>query len=162
MYQKKPKRKVICKVCNEEFLTGVRIRTYCSPECKGRQPYVSGKVSTKSQYSQINGNWKRYITRLIYFPGRKKDGLQLQDLFDLIEKQNYKCALSGELLTCKLNKGTIFLTNASLDKIKPTFGYTKENIQFVQRIFNIMKWTQSKEELLENCRRLLRHNEKTT
>ena len=56
----------------------------------------------------------------------------------VLEDQNGLCALSGIELTCKLEKGTKFLTNASIDRIEAGGPYIKENIQLVCTVLN--KW----------------------
>lgn len=43
----------------------------------------------------------------------------------------------------------------SLDRIDPTKGYVKGNIQVVCRLFNSMKWDSSQEELIHFCKSVL-------
>lgn len=43
----------------------------------------------------------------------------------------------------------------SLDRIDSTKGYTKENIQVTSKLFNVMKWDSTQEELLHFCKSVL-------
>ena len=53
-----------------------------------------------------------------------------------MDVQNNRCALSGIELTCKLEKGVVYKTNASIDRIDAGGPYIKENIQLVCRALN--------------------------
>jgi hypothetical protein len=115
-------------------------------------------VTTDGQYQKISGNWYRYLQRLLYKENRRH--LKVSDLVTLIEKQSYCCALTGEALTCTLGKGMIFMTNASIDRIRPGEEYSIDNIRFVCRIVNIMKWNMSDEELRDWCRSIIDYGER--
>jgi hypothetical protein len=52
-------------------------------------------------------------------------------------------------------------TNGSIDKINPSLGYTKDNIQFVCNIVNIMKSDMSMEELTYFCKIIINNNERS-
>jgi hypothetical protein len=143
----------ICVECGCEYLAKSGVQKFCSPSCKGKHPYSTGRITTDGQYEKISGNWKRYFQRLLYSPGREK--LRINDLLELAEQQNYRCALSGEELTCQLGRGMTFMTNASIDRIIPGSEYTKDNIRLVCRIVNIMKWNMTDDKLKEWCKRIL-------
>ena len=121
---------------------------------------MTGKVTTLSQYQKISGNWKRYVSRLLYAAGRKRDNLSREDLLEILEKQNYKCAISGLDLTCKLEKGIKFWSNASVDRIKAGDSYTKDNIQLVCRAVNSWRSDMPLETFIEVCRAVANHNPK--
>lgn len=149
-----------CTVCSTLFKPKSGVHKFCSEECKGKHKYIIGKVTTESQYKNISGNWNRYLSRLLYVNGKKRSSLTRETLLVLLEKQNYKCALSGEDLTCILDKSKVYYTNASVDQIVPNAGYTEDNIRLVQRKYNVMKWVQSDEELIESCKRIIEHNDR--
>ena len=107
-----------CVVCNSTFVPKSGIHKFCSSECKGKWQYITGQKSTENQYTAISGNWKRYLSRLLYAGGRKRDGLNVQQLLSLLEKQEYRCAISGLDLTCELSKGIRFTRNVSIDRIE--------------------------------------------
>lgn len=147
-----------CVVCSADFIPRSGIHKFCSAQCKGRWKYITGSSSTENQYKEISGNWTRYVSRLLYFNGRKRDKLTRVDLLDLLEKQNYKCALSGRPLTCKLNKGTKFPTNASVDRIIPGGPYTKDNIQLVCRALNSWRADLTVDEFRDWCKSVVEHS----
>lgn len=74
--------------------------------------------------------------------------VSIEDLQLLLEKQNYKCAISGIELTTTLGKkyhsGTI-----SIDRIDSTKGYLLDNIQLVHKDINFMKYTLSQDRFIE-------------
>ena len=149
-----------CPVCNKQFKPKGGHHKFCSDECEGKWKYVSGQVTTESQYKEISGNWLRYCSRLIYAAGRKRDNLTRDDILKKIEEQNYKCALSGIDLTCQLEKGVKFWTNASIDRIIPGGPYTYDNIQVVCRGLNSWRADTPLEDFIEICRKVAEHHPK--
>lgn len=74
------------------------------------------------------------------------------DLYEILEKQNFKCPLSGYLL--KLGD------NASLDHILPRSrggSNTITNLQWVDKEVNVMKWNHTPDEFLLWIKRLYNH-----
>ena len=149
-----------CVVCDTIFTPKSGVHKFCSEPCKGKWKYITGFGSTENQYKEINGNWKRYLSRLLYVEGRKRENLTQEILLNLVEKQNYKCAISGEPLTCYLIKGKQIFTNASVDQIIPNGGYTIDNIQLVQKRYNLFKLNMSQEEYIEACRKVVEYHDK--
>ena len=84
--------------------------------------------------------------------GAKQRGLEfsvtITDLQELLEKQNFKCALSGITITTKLGRDFHNAT-ASIDRIDSSKGYTLDNIQWVHKDVNFMKYTLSQERFIE-------------
>lgn len=147
-------------VCGTEFRPFSGVNKFCSTPCKGKWKYITGQVTTESQYEEISGNWTRYLSRLLYAAGRKRDGLTRDDLLLLLDEQDYKCAISGIPLTCKLKKGTKFWTNASVDRIIAGGPYTVGNIQLVCRGLNSWRSDMPLDEFIEVCRQVAKHNSK--
>ena len=86
--------------------------------------------------------------------------LVIEDLYELWNKQNGKCALSGINMTTHSYIGRIS-TNISIDKIDPTKGYTKSNIQLVCSTVNMMKGSLTMPEFIFFCKNILeQHNNK--
>ena len=148
-----------CAVCGLVFKPRSGVHKFCSPECKGKHQYTSGRVTTKSQYETISGNWKRYCSRLLYAAGKKRSELSVEDILDLLEKQKYKCALSGLDLTCQLEKGKKFPHNVSIDRIKAGGPYTKDNIQLVCRAVNHWRADTDLTDFIEICRAVVNHQD---
>lgn len=77
-----------------------------------------------------------------------------KDLEYQINKQNFKCALSGLNITLP-NSSDDFLIHrkwtASLDRINSKKSYTKNNIQFVHKDINKMKMDLDEDVFFEYC-----------
>jgi hypothetical protein len=99
---------------------------------------------------------------LLYHGGRKRDKLTREILLAQLEKQDYKCALTGVPLTCKLDKGDVCPTNASVDRIQAGGPYTADNIQMVCRAVNFFRSNLSVPEFVDWCRKVVNHHERTT
>jgi len=125
-----------CVVCSTKFTPKSGPHKFCSEKCKGKWQYITGSGATANQYEKISGNWDKYLARLTYAPGRKEEGLSKEILLKVLDRQDYKCALSGVPLECKLEVGVINKRNASVDRIAPGGPYTEENIQLVCKALN--------------------------
>ena len=81
-----------------------------------------------------------------------KDGyITEEDAIEVLEKQNYKCTLTGIELTFKP------IMTASIDRIENEKGYTKENIQWVHKHINIMKHRYAQEYFINMCHMVSKH-----
>jgi hypothetical protein len=74
--------------------------------------------------------------------------ITVDDLKAAWESQDGLCAYTGLPLTRIRGQGDQ-PTNASLDRIDPSRGYTPDNIALVQRRVNEMKWDNTLESLIE-------------
>lgn len=89
-------------------------------------------------------------------------------LYELLEKQNFRCALSGvpislysrEDVRIDGGKGNLSCT-ASLDRIDSTKGYIEGNVQWVHKFINIMKWDLGQEEFVYFCRKVSKNMKST-
>ncbi len=149
-----------CVVCENEFTPKSGVNKFCSESCKGRWKYITGEASTENQYKKINNNWRRYLHRLLYSNGRKRDGLTVNTLLEILERQDYKCALSGVDLTCQLTKGKRHDTNVSVDRITPGGPYTVDNIQLVCRALNSWRADLSIPDFISWCKKVVDHQTK--
>ena len=145
----------VCQSCSKTFSPRSGVQKFCSVECRG----TGRQVNTEDQYESISGNWKRYCSRLLYAAGKKRSKLSVEDILELLEKQNYKCALSGLDLTCKLEKGKKFPHNVSIDRIKAGGPYTKDNIQLVCRAVNHWRADTDLTDFIEICRAVVNHQD---
>lgn len=109
-----------------------------------------------------NTRWRGYedlsLTRFTSIRlGAKKRGLEftitIKDAWDLFLQQNKKCALSGINLAFGLGKWDS-TANASLDRIDSSKGYTKDNIQWVDKRVNFMKQEFSLDEFKDLCKKV--------
>ena len=148
-----------CVVCGTSFKPHSGIHKFCSAECKGKWKYISGRVTTDAQYKSISGNWKRYFTRLCC-RSHKRTELTVDDLIQILENQNYKCALSGIELTCTLERGRKFKTNASIDRIEAGGPYIKSNVQLVCSALNSWRADTDLGEFIWWCKQVANYQDK--
>lgn len=111
---------------------------------------------TTEQYRTISGRWDRYFSRLCNTKARRGI-LTVNDCLQLLEKQDYKCALTGVEMTCILEKGKKTRTNVSIDRIDPKGGYRPENIQLVCTAVNSFRTDLSIADFIEWCRKVVNH-----
>lgn len=99
------------------------------------------KIDFKNHSSQGSKTLsiKRYFQNL-RFNAKKRNidfDITVEQIEDLLEKQNFVCVLSGQPISLVLP------TTASLDRINNDLGYHIDNIQWVHRRINYMKNTMS-------------------
>ena len=85
--------------------------------------------------------------------------ITLDDVINLYESQNKKCALSGISIAPVINK-TAHQQNLSIDRIDSFQGYEPDNIQLVDKRINMMKGSLSNEEFIELCTAVAINNNK--
>jgi hypothetical protein len=85
---------------------------------------------------------------------RKNSCISVDELEDIWNKQNGKCALTGWDMTMILGKGNI-ATNASIDRINSNLGYIENNVQFVCRSVNVFKSNATEELLYKMCEAII-------
>ena len=153
------KAPVDCLVCGESFTPNSGAQKYCSPQCKGKMQYISGRASTENQYKEISGNWSRYVSRLIYSGGKKREHLTAAMLLEMLEEQEYRCAISGVELTCILQKGTKSPTNVSIDRIEAGGPYIRENVQLVCNAVNKWRGDTPLSEFIWWCKQITEYQE---
>jgi len=133
-----------CGECGAEFLAKTAEK-YCTAECKRKARLRHQEVPER--------HFKRLIS--LRLPGRMARSyhseLTAEDLMELYRKQEGKCAISGELMTFRVGKGRT-LTNCSLDRIDPMGVYTKDNVQLVCHVVNIMKHNLSEQDFTFWCK----------
>lgn len=98
----------------------------------------------------ISGTWYGSIKKNA--KARKLEFLVSQEyLNNLLIKQDHKCAISGLPIEIKIGRRSKE-TTASLDRIDNSKPYTEENVQFVHKHINYMKWTHNQDYFLALCR----------
>ena len=78
--------------------------------------------------------------------------------YDIFEKQNEKCALSGEQLTLSDVYKEKTSANASLDRIDSSRGYVKGNVQWITKKLNSMKSNMDDLGFRKLCQRISNHS----
>ena len=136
----------------DEFLYFVHL--VCNP-ILDNDFYNSSSLETKRRshnwcgYGNMSGSAYRLLsknakTRKMIFD------ISLEYCWDLFVKQNGKCAITGLKLLMSTYKSKIENT-ASLDRIDSKRGYTQDNVQWVHKNINKMKWDFSQEEFINYC-----------
>ena len=85
--------------------------------------------------------------------------ITLDYVADLMEKQNFKCALTKKDISFPENgtpsDGSML---ASIDRIDSSKGYVPGNIQIILKKVNMMKQQYSQEEFIEMCKLVAKNN----
>ncbi len=147
-----------CIECGTTFQAVGPAGLYCSKSCGQKYRYKNNMRTTAYQYGLTSGNWKKYYQRRI---GEKKRSstLTVEELLEIHQQQNGKCALTGVDLTCQLIPGKKTHTNASLDRLDPKGEYTINNIQLVCVAVNRLRVDMSTEEFINWCRLVAENNQ---
>jgi hypothetical protein len=106
-----------------------------------------------SGYKEISGTfWSiiRYGAKL----RKLQFEITIQDAWELFEKQNRKCALSGMDINFSKTQKEKNTTTASLDRMDSSKGYTKDNIQWVHKTVNIMKNKFIEKDFIDICKKI--------
>jgi hypothetical protein len=160
--REKSKRTINCSICNLTVVVSNTAKTCRSKEC-------IRIYNLKRNYELLHNNFPKYLRSLC----RNRKDPRLQKHFDgdflmeLLEKQNYKCALSGEPLTCIAEMNTdkskfrrFHQTNVSVDRIRAGEPYTKDNVQLVCLAVNIGRSNFEINEYIDWCKKVAVHNKK--
>lgn len=120
------------------------------------------KCAIFNQTGKNSIQWKggRHVPRTLYnrwYKSAKKRemrwDLDFDYLDDLIESQNWKCALSGAVLVFDHGQDNgVEKGNASLDRIDSKIPYLKGNVQYVTKDINMGKQQLTTEEFINLCR----------
>lgn len=133
-----------CKVCKKKLPLD---RFYLEPRMGGKSaPRAKCKTCTQQRLRDASSlTYQAFLTKV--YSGakhvRKKTGftweITVQDVVDLWEEQNGRCAVSNLIMTHHRDGTGHKDFNASIDRINPTLGYTPENIRLVCYAVNIMR-----------------------
>ncbi|KKL91512.1 hypothetical protein LCGC14_1893920 [marine sediment metagenome] len=144
-------------VCNNEFQ--IRYSMVFRQQSCGCFRNRCGEENHRfTGYKQISGaRWWSYkdnaSKRNISFE------ITIKEAWDIFEKQNGYCALTGEPLTFwkssrNKDKGD---ASASMDRIDNTKGYTKENIWWVHKHVNQIKMAMTTTEFVSWCNKVVKY-----
>lgn len=117
-----------------------------------RKPRKHHVISARYYHSLVNGAKRR---RLVF-------KITLDQIWNLFEKQNHKCALSGILLKFNNPGERATEQTASLDRIDSNKGYTIDNVRWVHKTINNMRGELSDSTFLEFCQKIINHNKTGT
>lgn len=152
--------KAICKCdCGKEkeiLIYSLVNRRTASCGCdKSRYIKTTGANSKQfTGYNDITGQMWSHMRGKAKERGIQFD-ISLEYVWDLYEKQNRKCALSGVDLSFSNKTKT---TTASLDRIDNSKGYIEGNVQWVHKWINIMRNVLTCEEFIDWCKKVAKNN----
>lgn len=169
---KRAKWECLCDCGNVSYVTTTELRSGHTKSCgcwsreqarkamTGQRYYVKRRLGTKNvKKSYFDRVRKGAIERNLEF------NISIEDMQSLLEKQNFKCALTGDDITMSLEnsafriaKGIAIHNTASLDRIDSSKGYTLENIQWVHKEINLIKQNLKEQDLLVWCKKLINYN----
>lgn len=145
--------KVKCTCGNERYMPASQITNPNKYQtCKRCS---SGKIISNFRESFINNIRKNALIRNKEF----SQELTAEYLYELLESQDFKCAISGENLLPEDNSLDHIRKDLplSLDRIDSSKGYIKGNVQWVTKRINWMKGDLNMEEFLILCSKILNH-----
>jgi hypothetical protein len=154
------KNKVICKCkCgNIKELPTSRIRNKQVKSC-GCLIYRKG---TKNPLFNGFGNIPKGVYTKCTVNASDRNilwNLNIQDLDEQFIKQNKKCAISGvDIGFNNIKSKTRVTSTASLDRIDSSKFYTKDNVQWVHKTVQQMKWLSNQEEFIKWCQIIAANN----
>jgi len=142
--------KCVCQ-CGEEYVgTAVNITNDNTSSC-GCEAHKSGKDHYLFKgYEEIKMTYWCTVIRGARDRDIKMD-LNIKDAWDLFIKQGRRCALTGQIIHFANTNKNLKIGTCSLDRIDSTKGYYLENVQWVHKTVNHMKWILSQEEFIEIC-----------
>lgn len=136
-----------CKKCN----TDRHKRLSSDKRRKNLTPYYACSYCLESNTRKYRKkNWEYTLAKKAN--GRKRPGSDLldkQDIKLLYQKQDGKCAISGNMLDTES-----YWEQPSLDRIDNKLGYTKDNIQLVTWKVNHSRGELSIQEFIEMCKKV--------
>lgn len=161
----------ICEECPTDISEKRKDARFCSAECRlkaknrrsSERRTADGK-NTERAYKYVNNNWNRYFAKILRTKRyhHKNKGTELtitpEELVEILKQQDYRCALSGTPMSCRLQTGVRYHTNASVDRINPGGPYNRTNVQLVCSALNGFRGDISVEEFIGWCISVARHH----
>jgi len=132
----------ICTACGDEKPVAAFYKGFSQsrPVCKACILRANKQRVQSCPLEYLRTNW----IRLKHI--RKRQGycvdLVVEDLREIFEKQQGLCALSGVVMTFHPEADQSRGTNASIDRIDSTQGYSRDNVRLVCSRVNLMRGNQ--------------------
>lgn len=117
--------------------------------------YKSWRLTINSAHNKCWNDNNKAIEKKEPLRLNRKFNATYQYLWDLINKQQWKCAITNAPL---VQTGNVDDNNRiSIDRIDTTKGYVLGNIQFITHRVNMMKWTHSQSDFINYCKRIVEY-----
>ena len=144
------------KILEYKWNCELRVAEERKSVCKSCRTTRANKSSKRNTSMENNPAWRGYreipmgwFSKYFLRKGRKRTGnVTLEDIWQMYEAQERKCALSGVPISFKKTELGI---SASIDRIDSNKEYTKDNIQLVHKDVNIMKNKFNQIDFIEFC-----------
>jgi hypothetical protein len=140
-----------CKCGNEAVVTTPQLKSGKTKSCGCYKKRKKSEHHLWKGYCDISG---RLVSEIRL--RAKKKGLAFtidaKFLWELLQKQDSRCALSGTHINID--------NNASVDRINSKKGYTKNNVWWVDKDINKMKMDLPLKRFIELCEKVARYNGK--
>lgn len=153
--RKRKKCECLCDCGHTAIIAAATLRSGATKSCGCLSRRLNSQHPAWSGHGEISGDcWGRIKNgsnrrnRKILFE------ITIEQAWNLFLAQDRKCAISGVLLKFSDKSPRFDYTSctASLDRIDSKAGYTIDNVQWVHKIVNSMKWDSSDSELIEWCK----------
>lgn len=134
------------------------VRKNRNPTCKCNLSKKQSELAKKTFRRGTKNITGTYWCSLRNSANRRKIkfNITIEEAQDLLENQNFKCSLTNIPLTMNIDE---YQNNTgSLDRIDPNECYTLENVQWVHRDLNYMKYTLLQEEFINYCKLVAENN----
>ena len=100
-------------------------------------------------YKGVGYKWfSKYFERKRSKQKQKTGSITIEDAYNKLEEQGFKCALTGIKLDWSETSGM------SIDRINSSVGYELDNIQIVHKDVNLMKNHFDQDYFIEMCKRI--------
>lgn len=155
------KRKIIILSDFSSIHDLIKVKCFCSKifEATVQSLYTVRRSCGCLKNKENNPAWKgykdisgKYWSRLIRGARERKIefNISVEDAWNLIIKQNFICPLTNLNIKLSTEKSEEVQT-ASLDRIDSSKGYTIDNIQWIYKPINVMKFNYDQEEFIHYC-----------
>ena len=140
-----------CPICSNVFLSSRQYKSYCSEACSQEGRKIKQQQSSNRWHEKEES---KVLSTLRNIQQRAKEknidfSLSVEDI-----ASPPLCPVFGFEL--ERNKGIPKYNSPSVDRIDPTKGYTKDNIQVISQLANSMKQNATKEQLIQFAEWVLR------
>jgi len=140
-----------CECGAERQQTASCLRTKRAPICTHCLDLAKANVAARHR-------WKKFLWAAS--KRRLPVEISLEEANKLLVKQGFKCALTGLPISqaSNLKEEMSGCSTASIDRIDSSRGYLADNVQWVHKDINRMKWEFSHQRFIELCRAVVSYN----
>lgn len=137
-----------CKCGNDVVVLGNSLKTNHTKSCGCLISF--GEYKKNKYVGELSScKWHQIVN------GAKEKGREFlitqEFLWELFLKQNRKCALTGEDLILPQKYSELKSSNASLDRIDSSKGYTEDNVWWVTKRINCIKMDSTLDDFYKTC-----------